>query len=477
MSESDGTSDGTEVRRRPLGITVLGDFLLSEGVSAVLENIHRAGATAVACNPTVTAPADEETGSFQPPIDRGSSPRVFDRPLFGKPALWVRSGVSYHPNSEFYRDSPYVPRKPNDLTHAHGAVVAEFIDAAVRDGLKVYLQIGAVQPSGLRDEDRPCLPDGQVSRERMADTGSLASAAIRAYNRAYTRDLLTAYPQVHGLRIDWPEYPCYTFDEVFHDFSPAVERWAQRQGIDFESIRQSVAQLYANLRGRLTNAHLRTILEAEQPAEGVRDAIGELGVSVADITAWLRLKSLLSADLIRDWRTALDECGTGRELIAHAFMPPYTMLTGFDFSAAAEIADVVSPKFYTMHWSLMIQFWGEVLLDTNPDLDERLLVRSLVKLTDIADGDGGDQLGDYGYPRPDEPHPIPDAPQRRKIAQARRETGGRAVLCAMAHGYGPLDDFERRLQIVADSEADGVWINRYGYLSDAKLDAIAAIWT
>ena len=462
--------------RRPLGITVLGDFLLSEGTAAVLENIHRAGATAVACNPTVTAPSDEGQGSFQPPIDRGSSPRVFDRPVFGKRSLWVRSGVSYGPHSEFYKDSPYGPRKPNDLTDAHGAVIAEFIDAAVADGLKVYLQIGAAQPTGLRDEDRPCLPDGEVSRQRMADTGSLASEAIRAYNRAYTQDLLTTYPKISGLRIDWPEYPCYTFDEVFHDFNPAVGRWAEQRGIDFAAVQGSVLQLFRALKGRLTNANLQTILEADRPEEGVRDAIEQLGLSLADIAAWLTLKALLSTDLIADWRSALDDCGPGRELIAHAFMPPYATLTGFDFSAAAEIADVVSPKFYTMHWSLMIQFWGEVLLESNPGLDERLLVQSLVKLTDIADGDGGERLADYGYPRPDEPHPIPDAPQRRKIAQACREIDGRATLCAMAHGYGPLDDFRRRLQLVADSKTDGVWINRYGYLSDAKLDAIASIW-
>ena len=472
MSEAEKTA----VRRRPLGITVLGDFLLSEGISAVLENIRRAGATAVACNPTVTAAANEGTGSFQPPIDRGSSPRVFDRLLFGKPSLWVRSGVSYRPHASFYRNSLYGPRKPNDLTEAHGAIVAEFIDAAVRDGLKVYLQIGAAQPTGLRNEDRPRLPDGRVSGERMADTGSLASEAIRGYNRAYTRDLLTAYPQVHGLRIDWPEYPCYTFDEVFHDFNPAIGRWAEQRDIDFAAVQKSVAELFRRLQSRLTNAHLKTIVDADRPEDGARDVIEQLGVSVADITAWLRLKSLLSTDLIADWRAALDECGPGRELIAHAFMPPYTTLTGFDFAAAAEIADVVSPKFYTMHWSLMIQFWGEVLLESNPGLDERLLVQSLVKLTDIADGDGGERLADYGYPRPDEPHPIPDAPQRRKIAQACREIDGRAMLCAMAHGYGPLDDFRRRLQLVADSETDAVWINRYGYLSDAKLDAIAAIW-
>ena len=52
--------------QRVLGITVLGDFILSEGVDAVVANVLQAGATAVACNPTVTHAADEHTGSFQP---------------------------------------------------------------------------------------------------------------------------------------------------------------------------------------------------------------------------------------------------------------------------------------------------------------------------------------------------------------------------------------------------------------------------
>lgn len=66
--------------KRLLGITVLGDFILNEGVDGVLDNLQKCGATAVACNPTVTAPSAEGEGSFQPPSDAGSSPRLFDRP-------------------------------------------------------------------------------------------------------------------------------------------------------------------------------------------------------------------------------------------------------------------------------------------------------------------------------------------------------------------------------------------------------------
>ncbi|MCP3695288.1 MAG: hypothetical protein GY917_24025, partial [Planctomycetaceae bacterium] len=180
--------------QRVLGITVLGDFILSEGVEPVIRNLQRAGVTAVACNPTVTAAADEQTGSFQPPIDAGSSPRVFDRPLFGQQALWVRSGVSYQPDRECYQDCDYAARQPNDLTHEHGHVIGDFVQAAVDAGMKVYFQLGAAQPSGLRDEDRPRGPSGELITGRMADTGSLASEAIRSYNRCYVRDLVKAYP-------------------------------------------------------------------------------------------------------------------------------------------------------------------------------------------------------------------------------------------------------------------------------------------
>ena len=47
---------------RFLGITVLGYYVLNEGVDGVLANMEKCGATAVACNQTVTAPAAEGEG-------------------------------------------------------------------------------------------------------------------------------------------------------------------------------------------------------------------------------------------------------------------------------------------------------------------------------------------------------------------------------------------------------------------------------
>lgn len=195
------------------------------------------------------------------------------------------------------------------------------------------------------------------------------------------------------------------------------------------------------------------------------------------VAEWLRLKAKLSLDLLRDWRAAVTVYGNDdMELSANAFMPPFTLFTGFDFGRAAKYCSAASPKLSTMHWSVMVEFWGEVLLERNPGLDEKLVVRALAQLFDLGDEIDAERLSDYGYPGPEDPHPVPDTPQRRKIAQAKAAAGEGMAVTPLVHGYGPLEDFSRRLRLVAKSEADGVWINRYGYLSDAKIQAIGQIW-
>ena len=49
---------------------------------------------------------------------------------------------------------------------------------------------------------------------------------------------------------------------------------------------------------------------------------------------------------------------------------------------------------------------------------------------------------------------------------------GQTKVIPLLHGYGPDDDFHRRVRVVAESQAEGVWVNRYGYLSDRKLESI-----
>jgi hypothetical protein len=461
-------------QKRFLGITVMTPFIQTEGVEAVLDNVvERAGATAVAVNTSVVAVGEEGKGSFQPPDDAGASVRLFDRRIWGEQALWLLSGPGHAARREWFAGLKYQPRQPNDLTASVGPIIGEFIAAAKERGLKVYIQTSGTAPPGLRDEDRPRLPDGRLPQNRMADTGSPASPDVRAFNRAWVRDIFAQYPQIDGIRPDWPEYPCYKLDEAFQGFEDHSRRWALDHGLDFDRMQREVGSFYSYLHGQLTNRDLEDLAGADRGKYTILEQLNRF----PGVAEWLRFKAALSTDLLRAWKEAIDEFGgPEKELAANAFMPPFSHVTGLDFAGAAPYCASIAPKLYTMHWSLIVEFWGRVLLESNPGLDERLLVRALIHLLDLADEPVEATLDAYGYPNPDEAHPIPSSTQQRKIAQALRAAGGQSQIYALVHGYGPLDDFCRRFQLVAESPADGCWLNRYGYLSDEKLDAVGAIW-
>lgn len=134
----------------------------------------------------------------------------------------------------------------------------------------------------------------------------------------------------------------------------------------------------------------------------------------------------------------------------------------------------MSVKLYTMHWPMILRFYGDALRAANPGVSAQPLVRALVRWLDIADDAGLPRLDDYFYPGPDEAHPVGAGALARKIAQAQADAGKLPVY-ALAHGYGPVEDFRTRLRVAWQASRQGVWINRYGYLSDAKLAVIREV--
>ena len=162
------------------------------------------------------------------------------------------------------------------------------------------------------------------------------------------------------------------------------------------------------------------------------------------------------------------------ELLPNAFPPPWTIPSGMDFRRVAKHSSAISCKLYTMHWPMMLRFYGDQILAANSGLSSRLLARALVRWLDIADDDGLPTVEDYSYPPPDVPHPVGPAAQTRKIHQAQRDAGDTPVY-VLAHGYGPVDDFRKRLVVARQAGQHGYWVNRYGYLSDEKLDVIREV--
>lgn len=456
---------------RFFGITVMPEYIQNEGIDGVLTNLTKhARANAVTTSPYVMEPApDEKSGSREPPIDAGAgSVRLLDRTLWGKRELLVRTAPSFEHDLRLFQGMRYQPSPASELTRTQGGIVKDFVQEARRRGLRVYLQVQAAIPPGYRvqfggpvEADRPRLPGGRLPSRRLANNASLGSTEVRKYTAALLRDLFRAYPDIDGVRLDWPEYPPYFLDDCFLDSSEPAHIAARRLGFDPQRMERDVASLYETLHGQLTNQDL------EQALPTGRDSLLAALMRRPGVLEFLRFKAALVEDYLRDMRAAIP---AGKELIAHAFPPPFSLVSGLDFEGVSRVASGIAVKLYTMHWPMMLYFYCEQLLRANRGLSEQLLVRTVARWMDLDDNSDArfQSLRDCRYPEPDEPHPAGAGAQARKIAFARAR--GRNVF-AVAHGYGPVADFRDRLEIAWKASGGRVWVNRYGYLSNAKLAA------
>ena len=134
-------------------------------------------------------------------------------------------------------------------------------------------------------------------------------------------------------------------------------------------------------------------------------------------------------------------------------------------------------KLYTMHWPMMARYWARDLLGPSTGTELDAVTGAMADFLGVCDAPAdGSQLH---YPPPDTPHPVGAQRQRDKLAQAQA-LAGQVPVVAYTHSYGPLDDVVARFDLALQSctQTGGsarVWINRYGYLSDAKLAAMAPV--
>ena len=468
------------MNRPPLcGVTVMPEYFQTESVEPLLDGLLACGVNAISTSPYVMAEADPQTGQREPPADAGAGKvRLLDRPLWGKQELWVRTAPSFLPQAALYDGLAYQPAPADALTKQQDALIEQVIAAAQERQMAVFLQVQAAIPPGYRvqfggprEDDQPRLPDGRAVTNRVANNGSLASPQILAYQQALLRELCRVYPQIDGIRVDWPEYPPYELDSIFLDFGVHAEQAATRLGLPFAEMRRDAQQLYDWLHGGLTAADLAACT-ADPESWPAR-----LAVRFPALGDWLAFKNTLVEELLSGFRSTLEEESGGTiRLWATSFPPPWSLLSGLDPACAARHVDTLSVKLYGMHWSMILRNYAEQLLAANPTLPASALVAALFRLLDVGTGPASGKLSEVRYPDPEEPHLGSHEVHLRKIQQAQ-DAAGPCPVIPLAHSYGPLDDFRRRLEAARDAGPHGFWINRYGYLSDAKLAVLAELAT
>lgn len=459
-----------------LGITVLPEYFQVEGVDSVISRCISAGATAIATSPYIMREVSENEGSREPPIDAGAGKvRLLERPLWGKRELWVETTPSYSPDLKLYQETSYSPPTRAEWGITDANLIDDVIEACHDAGLEIYFQVQAAIPPGYRvqfggptDADAPRLFDDRIPEGRVAKNASLVSPNIRNYQNGLLADLISRYPSIDGIRLDWPEYPPYRLDSIFVDFSSHMAEYAESNGMSFCNIREAVAELYRLLHDGLSNDDLQGLSESGD----LHGWLSSRGLDLNLLKDWLSLKSMAVNALLMDAKATLGKYApNGCKLIAHAFPPPWSALSGMHFERISNSCDGIAVKLYTMHWSMMLRYYLDQIHELNPHLSEELLVSVLYQFFNVSDDPAPTRIADVTYPGPEDLHVRGPAAQAAKISEAQVASGDTPVF-SLIHGYGTEDDFRNRFVTAFDAANGQAWLNRYGYLGNSKLDAI-----
>ena len=468
----------SETSSKMLGITVLPEYFQVEGIEPVLDNCQNiAGANAITTSPYVMRLAATGEGQREPPIDAGAGAvRILDRPLWGKRELHVLTSPSFHANKALYSKTCYEPPVGDRFTDQGGEIVAKALRAIKKRGLTSYFQVQAAIPPGYRvqfsgviDKDQPLLPNGNQVVNRVAKNASLASEDILQYQIALMLDLFQQYPDLDGIRLDWPEYPPYRFDSVFLDFNSQVAAHCESTEF-FNNLRHSIAEIYSWVHSSLTNDAISRITDIPSLSGELRK-LGYYDV----LKEWLHLKRQLVTSYIARIHEAMHNAGfREKRLVPHAFPPPFHRLSGLDYGEVGKYSDHIPVKMYTMHWSMIARFYLDQLTKSNPDINEAELIRMVFALLYISDESSPEKISDVRYPGPDDPQLPTKRVQRHKIEFAQRQAGDTKI-AALIHGYGPVDEFRNRFELAFNAADNFAWVNRYCYLSDEKLRVMGEI--
>lgn len=463
-----------------LGVIVWPAHIIFEGVNSVLDKLQRAGVTDVATEAKVMAPAASAAeGRREPPDDgRCGGARTIDRPLWGKKELFIKVQPSFEFNPKIYEGKMYRPNHSGELTKKYGSVITEFLSEAKRRGMGAYIQIQvchvpSVDPnnSGAPEvnESTPLLPNGRPASNRIYNFSSISSEAVREYACSQMRDIATAYPMIDGFVLDRLEQSFYTLDDVFLDFGEAARSKAEEYGYPFEKMKEKALEIYEGI-SRIPGS----VLSAIKTPEDMSEFLNDLFVREPMVPQILSFRTRLVESYCRKLRETADSIREGMQLIGTVYPPEMALFTGVDFSKISRYLDGIHLKMFTMHWSMIVQCWAEQLMQMNSDIREEDAVRFSSLLFGFEDRTQK-TLKDYEYPAPDQPHIAGNNALVRKVREAEREVQGKAAVYSFIHTYGPLSDVRRRLEIGWKNGEGGMWINRYGYLSDEKIDILTDV--
>jgi len=456
---------------RFLGIFVNPVYVQNEGMQAVFDNLESVSAKAICIPPFVGHPDD--SGERFPDLHVDGYERVVARPVWGKREIRLKRFAGYEPNLALYREGPYRPSAQPAPPDVDTGIPQLMVAEAKKRGIEVHIFCQPFLPPNIRREDQPVRIDGSTPQSpQVALSACLNAPAARAYALALVQDVAQHFSDMDGLMPDWVEYGAYSLEDHFTCFCGNCERRAREAGFDWESMKGAATALWNWL-------HSLTPRELEHSRRLMCNPSEVLDI-LARYPGWIQLlkfKAQTVTGFYCEVRQLLDQAGLdGVVLSARGWPPPWNRSSGMDYHALSEVCDSVTPKLFTFDYSVLPRWYGQTLLDWNPDLAESEILDALVDWMNLPDDLEQRSFAHYHIPSPDELHPAKLQSYRIRLDEVVDQVAGRAFCYPFAHAYLPETQWKRMIALIRDSRVDGMWVQMYGYLSDRKLQILRDVW-
>ena len=458
--------------KRFLGIFVNPIYVQNEGLNQVFDNLETVGAKAICTIPRVAQPA-EQGGKRYPDLHMDGYERLVARPVWGQGEIYIESFLTFEPDPALYRKTPYNPVAvpiPPDLDRR---IPERMLAEAQKRGMQAHLQLHPFIPPNIRPQEQPVYIDGSIPEPpQITLNACLNNPAARALGLALIEDTVRNYPSLDGLFIDWAEYGAYRLEDHFTCFCSHCAGQAVEEGYDWEAIKKDVTALWDWCHHLTPKGLARSRRILSNPSE-----LLELLTHYPGWLQFLQFKAATVSNLYRQVRALLDKLDlVNVKLSARGWPPPWNRSSGMDYRTLAEICTAVTPKLFTFDYSAMPRWYGQTLLAWNPNLAEAETLDSLVAWMHLVDNFEQRSFARYHIPAPDEPHPARLEVYRTRLDEVVAQVNDGARVYPFAHAYLPEPQWKRMVALIRDSQADGMWVQMYGYLSDKKLQILNEMW-
>ena len=254
---------------------------------------------------------------------------VVGRLLFTGAGGTRMSVASFDPNPAVYRDLDVeAPQAPTEKLPEKRRLLQQALTAARDRGLEIYVFC-------------PDAGQGQGGEgHNLADERSLRARVARI------RDVMEAYPMVHGGVLDGPELgyeiaPGHR-SNLFQDMPESLRAKATELGYDFAAMTAARDRMHTRL-------HNLRPAEIDLRGDGGFLGMLELFDGDADLVAFFAFRRALLMDYYRRQREAQLQMPSQVSLGVGSRLPCFNPLTGADLGVMGGLYDFILPKLYFYH--------------------------------------------------------------------------------------------------------------------------------